>query len=247
MGIFDWPAPAFHLFDSLMAGLIGPFGRVLVWAALCAVISMALYMLLSPQKRIRAVKDDLAASRRALAADDGDDFEAGMALAKKQLAQSLKLVAVVVGPAVAASLPALALIVWLGGQYGYACPASGTSPNITAEPADATVQQVDTTPPLWGEGDCPVVELPAMDAGQTVRVSLDAPIPVLHHREWWNVLIGNPAGYLPDETPVERVEFDLPVQEIIAAGPGWTRTWELTFFAALILVSLGVKKGFRIE
>ena len=53
MGLFDWPAPAFTTLDDLMGDAIGPFGRVLIWGLLCAVVSMVLYRVLSPQTRIK--------------------------------------------------------------------------------------------------------------------------------------------------------------------------------------------------
>ena len=36
-----------------------------------------------------------------------------------------------------------------------------------------------------------------------------APIATIHKRQWWNVLVGNPAGYLPDDAGVERIEPEL--------------------------------------
>ena len=88
MGILDWPAPAFGAFDTLMADALGPFGRVLIWALICAVISMLLYKWLSPQTRIKAIKERLKEARQAMAEDDGEDFAEGMKLAKAQLATS---------------------------------------------------------------------------------------------------------------------------------------------------------------
>ncbi|MFV1852575.1 MAG: hypothetical protein ACMZ66_17980 [Thalassospira sp.] len=250
MGLFDLPAPAFTTLDQLMASAIGPFGRVLIWALICAGISMVLYRLISPQSRIKQVKAEVKAAQRAMADDDGEDFGQGMQLAKAQLDKSFKLVGFVIGPAVLASLPALTMIVWMDGQYGYSCPPPGQTVQIDVEPADVAFEQIGINPDATDgttTGACPVVQLPGTLDGQSHIVEAAAPIPVMHHKVWWNSLIGNPAGYLPDDTPVTQLRFALPSQEIISAGPDWARGWELTFFGFLLLGSLAIKKGFRIE
>lgn len=249
MGIFDWPAPAFDWLDALMADQLGPLGRIIAWSVICAIISMALYAVLSPQKRIKKVKADVADSRKAMADDDGEDFGEGMRLAKAQLGHSLKLVGVILIPAVVASLPALAMLVWLDGQYGYSCHMPGTQTTISAMPENANVEQIGARPVSENGGACPIVRVStSTDNGQSdVVIPLQAPVPVIGHKQWWNTLIGNPAGYLPDDTAIQQIRFDLPPQEIISVGPSWARGWELTFFVMLILVSLAIKKGFRIE
>jgi hypothetical protein len=246
MGLFDWPAPAFAALDDLMATAIGPFGRVLIWALICAGVSMVLYRLISPQTRIKQVKAEVKAAQRAMSDDDGEDFGQGMQLAKAQLAKSFKLVGFVIGPAVVASLPALALIVWLDGQYGYSCPPPGEPIQIDVEPKDTEIEQIGGNPDAI-TGACPIVQIPGHIEGHSHIVEAAAPIPVMHHKVWWNSLIGNPAGYLPDDTPVTQLRFALQSQEILSAGPDWARGWELTFFISLLLGSLAIKKGFRIE
>lgn len=246
MGFFDWPAPAFDALDGLMRHAIGPFGRVLVWALLCAVISMLLYRLLSPQTRIKQIKAEVKTAQKAMADDDGEDFGQGMRLARAQLGKSFKLVGFVIGPAVAASLPALAMIVWLDGHYGYRCPGPDHNVTITVDPEGTLIEQVGINPDAR-DGSCPTVQIPGNVEGQSHIVAPAAAIPVMHHKVWWNHLIGNPAGYLPDDTPITQLRFDLPAQEIIAMGPDWARGWELTFFVALLLGSLAIKKGLRIE
>jgi hypothetical protein len=257
MGLFDWPAPLFSAFDDLIAHLSGPLGRVIIWAVLCAAVSMAFYTLLSPQNRIRLIKEHLADARTAMAEDDGEDFGRGMALARRQLAESFKLVGVILLPAVIASLPGLALIIWLDGQYGYRCPTADQPVTISAQPENSPVSQIGAVPTGPDGGACPIVQVPttntqrddatAPSAPETMAVALAAPVPVLAHHQWWNSLIGNPAGYLPDQTPIEQLRFDLPAQQILSVGPGWARGWELTFFVVLVLASIGIKKGFRIE
>jgi hypothetical protein len=71
--------------------------------------------------------------------------------------------------------------------------------------------------------------------------------PVLHERQWWNALIANPAGYLPDGHPADVVHLDLPHREILPFGPGWMRGWAFPYFVLLIAGSLALKFVWRIH
>ncbi|MFW6202036.1 MAG: hypothetical protein ACOC8B_05630, partial [Gemmatimonadota bacterium] len=72
-------------------------------------------------------------------------------------------------------------------------------------------------------------------------IPLAAPVEVVHKRRWWNLLFGNPAGYLPDGQPVEAVTVDLPARDLVGIGPDWLRGWEPAFFVALLVVSISLK------
>jgi hypothetical protein len=76
---------------------------------------------------------------------------------------------------------------------------------------------------------------------------LDVAVPMLHKHQWWNVLIGNPAGYLPDQLGVKRVDLDLPPKVYLPFGPTWLHGWEAVFFAGLFVTALAIKIGFRIH
>ena len=89
MGLFDLPAPLLAWADRQMAEVLGPLLRVLLWGGLGAVLSMELYRILSPQKRIRALRGDLVALRRRLAAFDGTLAD-GSPLIGRMLALSLR-------------------------------------------------------------------------------------------------------------------------------------------------------------
>lgn len=73
------------------------------------------------------------------------------------------------------------------------------------------------------------------------------PAPVVHKRQWWNALIGNPAGYLPPQGPAEAIYLDLPKKQMLAFGPDWMRGWEFLYFVLLVAGSLGLKHFWRIH
>lgn len=48
---------------------------------------------------------------------------------------------------------------------------------------------------------------------------------VLHSRRWWNVLLANPAGYLPDAAGDLEITAQLPEPRLLGVGPGWLNHW----------------------
>jgi hypothetical protein len=93
--------------------------RVVLWAAVAAIGSMELYRLLSPQARIKAVEAAIADVKGRLDRYEGS-FADGWSLVRGMLSLSMRRV-VLVGPAaVFASLPILALVIWMAGAYGSA-------------------------------------------------------------------------------------------------------------------------------
>ncbi len=77
--------------------------------------------------------------------------------------------------------------------------------------------------------------------------ALTMPIPVIEQRRWWNWLVGNPLGYLPDGDRVERVEIGLPERAYLPFGPPWMRSWLALLLPTMILVSLTTYRLARIQ
>lgn len=242
MGLFDLPAPVFTGLDGLLGAALPPAARLVLWAVLGGVLSMALYKLLSPQAAIARVKKDALEARVALNAYDGE-FEGAWPLMRRMLGLSFKQLGIVIGPAVLASLPILSLLAWVSTSYGHAFPAGDAAVGVRAGPGAVSASWV---PPAAAS---PAPRVVVADGGGRVLddIALNAPVPVVHKKQWWNLLLGNPVGYLAADAPVDRVEIDLPRQEFLPFGPGWARSWEVPFFLALLLSSILVKVVFRIE
>lgn len=237
MGLFDLPAPLFDLADGLM-DVLPAAARLAVWAAAGAALSMFLYRAISPQRRIAALSAEAAALRRSLNHHDGE-FADAWPLIRSNLGVAGRRLALVTPPAIVASLPLIAIIVWIAGAYGHYFPEAPGPVPARAEPAgdaEARVERSGAVPRLVVRSGSAVTELPLVQ-----------PVPVVHKRYWWNFLFGNPAGYLPGKSPVERVYLELPRIEVLSFGPGWMRTWEATFFVLLVAFSLLIKQVARIE
>ena len=248
MGLLDLPGPLLGWLDGALSHLItAPGLRLALWGAAGAVLSMALYWALSPQARIARIKTEAAAARQRLDSYDGA-FADAWPLIGRMLRLALRQLAVVTWPAVLASLPVLCLIVWLSTAYGHSFPAADQAVEVRAFPASLQARLTNGHDPGAGqEGSRPHIEI-ADAAGRTIGdLDLAAPVSTVHKREWWNALIGNPAGYLPNEWPVERVEIDLPRTEYLPFGPWWLRSWEAVFFGTLLACSVAIKLAFRIQ
>jgi hypothetical protein len=245
MGLLDLPAPAFAWLDRLLSGVAPPTLRLAFWGLLGAAISMGVYWLVSPQRRIAAAKADAAAARRRLDAYDGD-FEGAWPLIRHVLGSAFGQLGLVTWPAVAGSLPVLALLVWLSTAYGHAFPANDAEIAISTVPQTLQARLEPGADPASGQPAPRIVVVD--DGGQVVeQVPLPAPVPIIHKRQWWNALIGNPIGYLPDHGPLERIELAIPQQEYLPIGPEWLRAWYVVFFGSLLCASVAIKVAARIE
>jgi hypothetical protein len=252
--LFGLGLPAFAAIDRFMAGVLGPLPRVIAWACLMSVLVMALYRLISPQRKLAAIKADAAAARRKMADFDGE-FEELTPLIRRSLGLSLQQIAWILFPALLASLPLITCLMWLYSAYGFQAPAPGqpvsvavspTTEPIRAEPADALDRSSDGWQIAWpGSGGS--VNLLDRHEAPIARLSGPPGSHVVEPFQWWNRLIGNPAGYIPAGSPVERLEFRLPARELLPIGPAWMRGWEMPFFLTLIIVSILIKVVFRIE
>ncbi len=251
MGLFDLPSPLYSAIDSLL-DFLPLYARLLFWAVVTGIISMVLYWVCSAQDKVEAAKQRALSARRAMASYNGTEMNEMLPLAKESLAASGKHFLIVLGPAVLSSLPALTLIVWVSNHFSYELPAHGSNVRVSALP-DQSVNDFDLT---TDESGNPVIRWP--DAGETrelsrldseplVTLPLEAAVPVVHQRYWWNLLIGNPNGYLPPQAGVQEIRFALPRLVYLDIGPDWARTWELSYFVLLILVSLGIKVAFKIH
>ena len=244
MSLFDLPAPALAWLDARLATLLPGVWRLALWGIVGGVITMGLYGLLSPQKRLGEAKRRLAASKAALDQFDGE-FQDAFPLMRTMLGQALRQIGLVIGPALVAMAPMLCLIAWLSTAYGYSFPESLAEVDVRTLPASFSAA-LAAAPPT---ADNPRPRLRIADAsGQLAHEQvLEAPVTTLHPRQWWSALIGNPAGYLPAALGVERVDIDLPRQRYLSFGPVWLHGWETVFFITLSIAALAIKIGFRIH
>lgn len=248
MGILDVATPLFEWLDQALAGLVPVFWRLVLWGAIAAIVSMSLYALLSPQRRLRRVREEAVEARRALDLHDGS-LAAARPLIGRMFATSMKQLALVFLPAVVASLPILFLLVWLSNAFTYVPFEEAGKVSLKTDPpgykAEVLQAEVESSSGLEVRGDH---YLAVRDGRGRVVVErrLTAPVATLHKKQWWNGLIANPLGYLDAGSPIENVTIGLPRREVLDVGPWWMRTWEFVFLTTLVVVSLTIKLAFRL-
>ncbi|HWA49462.1 MAG TPA: hypothetical protein VG742_14395 [Dongiaceae bacterium] len=240
MGLLDLPAPFFDFVDRSFLGFLPPFARLVIWAALAAIASILIYKWLSPQAKIAETKTAAAAARRRLNAHQGD-LESAMPLMRRSLRLASLQVLLVLPGALIGSLPVLALLVWLDGAYARNFPPEHAAPVVEVSPAGRYVGN-------WrGDAAGGTIEIHDAAGQKVAALPLSKPIPQIEQRHWWNTLIGNPAGYLPEAGPLERVRIALPEQEYLPAGPAWARSWFSIVLPVLLATSLAFLRIARIS
>ncbi|MFT4518053.1 MAG: hypothetical protein ACI9JM_000430 [Halioglobus sp.] len=255
MGILDFPAPVFSFLDQLIA-FLPSIVRLGLWGALGGVLSMLFYSLISPQDRLSEVKVALREAQGQLASSD-DSFDELMQLVKKTLSLSLKHLSLVLFPALVSSLPLVCILAWSSTHFGYQFPEPGEQLSVNVQPESAATQvgwrldgvalpELSASQIEW-PGPNQILQLHDRGADVLLTLPAAAAIPQIHKKLWWNNLLGNPAGYLPDNSPVDLVAISLPPQRHLAVGPVWLGDWMVLFIIAALVAALLVKWQFKIH
>ncbi len=254
-GLINVVFPVFRSIDGVLESLGLAAGiRIAAWGILAGIAAMFIYRMASNQERIRDIKKDVADLRRQLAGAGDDDLSEVLRLSRANLKTSLSLLGAVVLPSLVSTVPVLLLVFWVHQDFGYDAMATGEPLIVRVVPADVDVafslpNRVQAL--TDGEFELQVENhgqyLLAGNASERYAVPTVPAAPVLEKRAWWNMLLGNPAGYIESESTLQRIEFDHPRRTIISGLPGWMSTWEFPFFTALLIASLSLKFGLRIE
>lgn len=240
MGLFDLPEPALSWADAQLARALPDVLRIVVWGGVGAVLSMGLYSLVSPQRRLMRIAEEERCLRGKLR-DQSIPLAEGFTVSRCLLRLAAIRFLLVVPASAAALVPVLFLVPWLDARYGYDLPERGAA--VRVFPSGFLG--------VWiGAPDgrsSPFIELRDAQGLVVGRKSVVAPIPSVQKRIWWNSLFGNPLGYLPEKGPVERIDIDLPPQRFLPVGPDWIRGWVAPLVIALTVTSLLIKLLFRIR
>lgn len=240
MGLLNILSPMFGAIDDTVAPVLPATVRLALWAAILAVGTMLLYKVLSPQARIGHAKREAREARRKLNSFDGEFADAGP-LIRDQFLTAFRHIGLVVPGTFIAILPLLCFLVWADNHFDYTLPADGNAAHVATTPAGSGMNarwDASSNPPAVAVGGI----------GATSRsYPMRAPVPVITKHSAWNWLVGNPLGYLPDDSPIDVVHIDLPEREFIHIGPSWMRGWLAVFIPVMFIVSLLMFKWAKIE
>lgn len=253
MGLFDLPAPLFDAIDSALGLALPPLLRLLLWGVFAGWLTMLLYRRLSNQEKITQLKEEQKVQQKLIAEFDGD-FGELMPLIRKTLGTGFRQLGLAIGPALLSTVPVLFVVIWVAGTFAYELPEPGVEIAITAEPDRGMLDwRPDNTVRATEDGwlvkwPAPGNRLELLGGGEELlTLPLESPIPVIHDKRWWNVLMANPLGYLPDGLGVQAVHIGLPERNYLGFGPDWMRGWMFSFFLLFLLSSLAFKFLLRIS
>lgn len=236
-GVLGIPFSFYDAMDGLVAGLIGSVSSIIVWSLLCSVAVLFLYRLCSPQAKLRVFKQRMREIQSDLIKDP-DDLALMLRLSGENIRIALTRFLYTFLPTCIAILPLLSLTSWLNAEYGYVSPESSAQIEATGMPGEVNVRVetvaeglviFDATGTRIGD-----VELPPQGQG-------------LGRKVWWNMVLGNPMGYLSDDASINSVEFNFERREFISFGPGWLRGWEAIFLLGMTVFSSVLKIAFKVE
>jgi len=253
MGLLDLPAPLLGAIDGALGLVLPPLLRLLLWGVAAGWLTMLLYRRFSNQEEIGQLKAEQKVQQKRIAEFDGE-FAELMPLIGKTLGTGFRQLGLAIGPALLATVPVLFLVVWVAGEFAYEMPAPGAEVIFKAEPATgdiafeppaAAVTAESGWTVSWPEADAEVL----MTGGERIllRLPLEEPVPVIHDRRWWNFLMANPLGYLPEDLATRAIHIGLPERRYLDFGPDWLRGWMFSFFLAFLLSSVAFKFLLKID
>lgn len=249
MGVFDLPGLAFSWVDGSVDDLLPAPLRIGLWAMLAGAACMVLYATISNQAELAALKARASDARRALSRYDGD-FEGALAIARDNLKISFRRLRLSLVPALTASVPLVLVAVWMDNTFAYERPDSGELVVVTAVWPDAAGSGAENKEQHWqvawpNPGD--IVTVKGARGEQVMQFPADGAGDTIHHWQWWNLLLGNPAGYLPDSSPLREVTLSLSPARYLDGVPGWMASWEFLFLLVAAVTSLATKMMLRLE
>jgi hypothetical protein len=253
MGLFDLPAPLFDAIDHLLAMALPPVLRLAIWGIVAGWLTMVVYRFFSDQEKIGTLKTLQKDQQKAIAEFDGE-FAQLIPLIRQTLALGFKQLGFTLGPALLATVPVLFIVIWVAGEFGYETPVEGSEIFLSVEPAGSGIHWSPTSEVRVNE-DGWVVNWPARGQSLTMSDSqqpllvlpMEHNIPVIHKKRWWNLLMANPLGYLPEDGKTDIVHIGLPEAIVIGTGPNWIRGWMFSFFMAFLLSSIAFKLLLRLD
>jgi hypothetical protein len=218
-----------------------------------------MYKWISNQARIADIKRQLLSSRQQLNEFDGELAELwpllghNLSLAGRQLGLTFF-------PAIAASVPVIFILIWMSSLYDALPPQVGAKIRVEAV-ADETHQ---VSPTHWDGGDVekmnekgvwqiawPSEKQPMRlidsDGITLLQLPGTASVSTVHQKRWWNLLTGNPSGYLPSPGDIDEVHIGLRGEEFMSFGPAWLRSWLTLFFGVIVITSLTLKFAWRLH
>lgn len=254
-GIINLFFPFLNFFDDVLTMVnLNLFLRILLWGVISGVIATWLYVLVSDQSVLRNQKHSLKVLRAHLANAQDGEFDEILNLSLKNLKQSLLLLKMVLWPTLVSSTPVLVIILWLSAFHSYRLP----SHDILSIELLSPIGQIEVMPPeSIVKRDGRVVNL-SIDNSSSIRfyddngvvyegIPASPPIPFVYPWHWWNIVLGNEAGYLRSGSQLEAIHFQYEPKVLLSGVPEWISNWQFPYILGLTSTAFGLRLKFKIE
>ena len=214
---------------------------------------MGIYYMLSNQSKISSLKKNIKDLQQKIM-NNNLEYAEFIDLSKENLKISFLLLLKALGPAVVSSIPVIIIAFWLQVYFSYSMPQKGFLLQINPMPEITKLVITSESLKKIKNNTYVVISkktdnISIYEDSQVVYTGniFSPAVPVIYKRQWWNILMENPAGYLKDASSVEKIIFNFSRKPVIKALPDWISGWELPYLAFILIASLTVKIVFRIQ
>ena len=246
--------PLFNAVDAILSNIIPLSLRICFYGLIAGVLTISIYVRVSPQKSISSLKQHSRKLRQKMKNPEME-FKAFYLLAMDNLKISSKVLIIIIGPALISAIPVLILSAWIHTYYGYNVwqhlakdflkkPNSGYDIQLVVRNKDNIQFGKSTDINLDDIRNMTIlINGNSIYAGDPLR----PPTPVLYKRKWWNFFIGNAGGYLSKNSPIDNIHLNIQRKVIIGWMPKWVSGWEFPFFMSLLVSTLIIKRKLKIQ
>lgn len=229
------------------------FLRVCIWGIVAGLIAIMLYKVTSNQAKITTLKKDIKTILNQLLKEDNDESEF-FSLTMKNLKYSFKLVVFSFIPAFLSTIPVIIIMLCVQTYHSYALPEGNGRILVTTTPEVESIK-VEPAKIVKTTSKNNIKIVPSKE---TITITIkdepvfegnvfDPPVSIIEKYQWWNILIGNPAGYISNSAPIEAITFHFKRKKLFNSPTNWVNGWELTFFLSVFVSTLLAKIILKIQ
>lgn len=247
--------PIFDAVDVGCAGFLPLSVRVVIWGVVAGIFAMLVYRATSNQNAIAALKLEIKDLQRQMLDPQLDNFADYSAIARRNLAVSVRLLAKTLTPALMSGLPVVLIASWVHSLHGFHLPPAGAEIVARGVPAAGSISvQPQNLARAVADGVAITPQQPDADIsflvdGETVYAGspFSFPSPTIGKRQWWNVFLEARSGYLSSDADLQEIQFDVPKTRVLSRGPDWLAGWEPLFFVGVFLSAIAMKFCLRLQ
>jgi len=249
MGFFDLLTPVLMWVDQLLEHVLPITLRLIFWGLISALLGVWVFKLTCRFERLAAIKQQLADAQQIMIDHDGE-FSELMPLAWKTIKLSLNRLRITVLPAMLSVLAVMFVLVFLSNRYDAKEPGSNTAIafSIAGDQGSWYWQDPETGERtdalMWpAEGQIRVLT----NGTEQVLSAPFKPVSIIHKKQWWNVLIANPAGYLDEQALIDEVTFEFPAATVPSWMDDYLGGWFWFYMLITLLCSIAFMVIFKIK